>query len=196
MHRIVDRIIQYCISEDLVTQEDVPWFRYGLERRISSIIVGIPFLILAVVISGFFSASSFFITYFIIRKYLGGYHAKTVWGCLFCSLLMELLFLGVLSHFLFTSVLFVVLILCTLAILFLAPYNHPNLHLTAEEKKICRQKCILRFCVVLLADMFFFIIGMREIANGCTIGIAMATALLCMGYINDWRNISHGKEPN
>lgn len=139
MQKLVDRITRYCIDEELIKSEDAPWFKYVLAKRISTIFVGIPFLILAFVISNFLSAISFFATYFFVRKYIGGFHAKTVWGCLSFSLLMELVFLGVLPYLITTPVLLGMLGISVLAILKLAPYNHPNLHLTHEEKKACRK---------------------------------------------------------
>lgn len=194
MALIINKIIKYCVHEKLIRIEDVPWFQYSLEKLISTAIVGIPFFILAVVTSDFLCAISFFITYFFIKKYTGGYHAKTLWGCMSLSLLLELLFLGLLSRFLTTLVNIVLLLLCTFAIAKIAPYNHPNLHLTPAEKISCRQKVRKRLYLILLVNAISCWIGIAEISNGCTIGIAMATTLLCMGYIKDWRNTHHGKE--
>ena len=188
MRRIIDKIIHYYVSEEIVAQEHIPWLQYGLERKISTIIVGIPFFVLALLATDFLTAISFFATYFLIKKYLGGYHAKTIWGCLVLSLFLELLFLVVLSHYLFIPFSFIILILCTLTILILAPYNHPNLHLTSEEIKGCQKKVRLRLCFILIVAAISHLVGIREITKGCTISIAMATALLCLGYINDWRN--------
>lgn len=196
MPKLVDSAIQYCVSSDYITQEDIPWFRYCLEKRISTIIVGVPFFVLALIMSNFLCAISFFVTYFFIKKYMGGYHAQTMWGCLGFSLLMELLFLGFLPHLLNATLFFVLWALCTLLILKLAPYNHPNLHLTVEELAGCQKKVRLRLCFVVMVAIISHLVGIREIANGCTIGIAMATALLCLAYINNWRITHNGKERN
>ena len=187
MLKITNKITTYCVREKIVKQEDVLWFQYSLEKKFTTIIIGIPFFILALVISNLLYAISFFGTYFYIKKYLGGYHAKTIWGCLVLSLLFELLFLGIISHFLHEPISFILLTVCTLAILILAPYNHPNLHLTLEEAKMCHKKSILRLFSILMIIIVSFIAGFDAVSNGCTIGIAMATALLCLGYINDWR---------
>lgn len=196
MPKFVERTVQYCVSADFISQEDAPWFRYCLEKRISTIIVGVPFFILALIMSNFLCAISFFSTYFFIKKYLGGYHAQTMWGCLGFSLLMELLFLGFLPHFMNAIVFFLLWVLCILLILKLAPYNHPNLHLTHKEVEGCRKKVRQRLCFILVVTIIMCLAGIGEIASGCTIGIAMATALLCMGYINNWRNTHNGTECN
>lgn len=196
MQKLVDTITRYCIDEELIKSEEAPWFRYVLAKKISTILVGIPFLILAFAISNFLSAISFFATYFFVRKYIGGFHAKTVLGCLSFSLLMELVFLGVLPYLITTPVLLGILGISVLAILTLAPYNHPNLHLTHEEKKACRKRGCKRICAASFIGAVACLTGYREIANGCTIGIAMATSLLCLGYIHDWRNTLYEKQKN
>lgn len=196
MQKLVDRITSYCLNEELIRPEETPWFRYGLEKKLTTIIVGIPFLIIAFTISTFLCAISFFTTYFFIRKYVGGYHAKNVWGCLAFSLLLELVFLGVLPHLLTTPVILGVLGISFFVVLRLAPYNHPNMHLSSEEIKCCRKRGLLRICLSVLVGVVACLVGIREIANGCTIGIVMATTLLCLGYITDWRNMHSGKKYN
>ena len=78
MEWLVDGIARYCVKEGMLTSQDISWFKYGLEKRISTILVGIPFLIIAFMLSDFLCAISFFITYFFVRKYLGGYSVITI----------------------------------------------------------------------------------------------------------------------
>ncbi len=188
MQNFVDRITKYCVNEKIVSPEDVPWLKYGLEKRISTIIVGVPFFIIAFTISNFLCAFSFFFTYFYVRKHIGGYHAKTIWGCLTFSLLLEFIFLGMLPYLLTTPVLLGVLGISVFFTFKLAPYNHPNLHLSHEEITACQKRGHQRVCVASLIGAIACLAGFRDVANGCTIGIAMVTTLLCLGYINDWRN--------
>lgn len=98
MQKLIDKLTDYCVKEAFIKPEEVLWFKYGLEKRLSTIIVGIPFLIIAFLISDFLCAISFFATYFFVRKYIGGYHAKTVYGCIIFSLTVELVFLIVVRY--------------------------------------------------------------------------------------------------
>lgn len=194
MHKFVDAITKYCIDEGIVKVDDAPWLKYGLEKRIATLVVGIPFFILALTISDFSCSISFFFTYFFVKKYIGGYHAKTIWGCLLFSLLMELAFLMILPRLLTTPTLLVILVGSVLSILKLAPYNHPNLHLTQEEVKACQERGHQRIYISALVTVVAWFTGIREIAKGCAIGIVMASALLCLGYINDWRNAQYERK--
>lgn len=196
MQKLVNKVANYCVNKELIRAEDIPWFVYGLESRIATIIVGIPFLILAFAISTPTSAFFFFVSYFFVRRYIGGYHAKTVWGCIIFSLLAELVFLIGLPHLLNTQISLIILCISILIVYKLAPYNHPNIHFSSDEIVSCRKKGLNRVCIASLVTLMAHIAGNSEIANGCTIGIAMAATLLCLGYINDWRNSYHEKRQN
>ena len=196
MQKLVNRIIQYCVNEQLVHAEDIPWFRYGLEKRIATIVVGIPFLIISFFVAPPTRAISFFATYFFVRRYIGGYHAKTVQGCIVFSLLIELVFLGGLPYLLNARGYLVILIISLAAVLALAPHNHPNMHFSSDEIDLCRKKGHQRVCLASLVAAIAYWAGKKEIANGCTIGITMAATLLCLGYIQNWRNVPYEKQHN
>lgn len=193
MRKLIGTITNYCIKKDLIQPEQISWFQYGLEKKIVTLFVGIPFLVIAFAISSWLCAISFFVTYFFIRKYADGYHAKTIWGCLFFSLLVELFFIGILPKMLNMPLRFLLLSICFPAVWIFAPYNHPNMHLSVDEAKYCQKHARFRICLSTFLATVFSLTELSEIANGCTIGIAMATTLLCLGYIMNWRNIQWRK---
>lgn len=188
MRKLIGIITNYCIKNDLIQPEQVSWFQYGLEKKIVTLFVGIPFLVIALVISSWLCAISFFATYFFVRKYADGYHAKTIWGCLAFSLALEFVFIGILPRILNVPLRVLLLSICFPAVWTLAPYNHPNMHFSVAEIKYCRKRVHIRICLVTVFAAVFSLTELSEIANGCTIGIAMATALLCLGYIMNRRN--------
>ena len=196
MQKLIDKFTDYCKKEAFIKPEEASWFKYGLEKRLNTIIVGIPFLIIAFLISNFLCAISFFATYFFVRKYIGGYHAKTVLGCIVFSLMTELIFLGGLNYALNTPLAFLTIGLGTITILKFAPYNHPNMHLSPEEISACRKTGRWRICIIVLLSVTAWFCGKTEIVKGCSIGTAMAAALLCLGYIYDWRQAHHEKRTN
>lgn len=193
MRKLIGTITNYCIKKDLIQPEQISWFQYGLEKKIVTLFVGIPFLIIAFAISSWLCAISFFATYFFVRKYADGYHAKTIWGCLFFSLVVELFFIGILPKMLNMPLRFLLLSICFPAVWIFAPYNHPNMHLSVDEAKYCQKHARFRICLSTFLATVFSLTELSEIANGCTIGIAMATTLLCLGYIMNWRNIQWRK---
>lgn len=187
MHSLVVRFAQYCMEKQIIENKHFDWFVYGLEKRLSTFFLSIPFAILAIAISNAPCAISFFLSFFFLRGYIGGFHARTVLGCLIISLLSESAIFLLVYPLLSQIVILCIAIICIVCIFILSPYNHPNMHLTGEEITACRKKGRIRAFVISSVIAFTFILGLDEIAKGLTLGIALTTAMLCMGYIYDRR---------
>ena len=193
MNSLLDRMVNYILSNQVVSADKEAWLRYGLEKRIYTLLVYIPFSILAVLLAGFWTAVFFMVSFFYLRSKTNGIHAQSAIACVFGSILLELLFLGLVSPYL-NEISIVVLIAISLVIVYLlAPYNHPNMNLTSEEHIACKKISQIRatqlaFLVVLLISC-----GLIEIAKGISLGYTMASALLGLAYISDWRIIEWKK---
>ena len=187
MHSLVVRFAQRCVEKQIIENKHVDWFVYGLEKRFSTLMLSIPFVILAIAISNLPCAISFFISFFVLREYIGGFHANTVWGCLIISLLSESALFFLVYPFLSPIAVACITIVSIVYIYIRSPYNHPNMHLTDKEITACRKKGRIRAFVISSVITFTCILGLDEIAKGLTLGIALTTAMLCLGYIYDRR---------
>lgn len=188
MKFIVDTLVAFCVKNSLIDPEMKDWLRYGFEKRLSTFIVLIPFFILAVLLSAPSTALSFFVSFFSLKRCTNGFHANTIWGCLFASLLFEYLFLGVICPILNSHNAVWINIVCGIIVILLAPYNHPNIHLSKEESYILRRISRRTILLLILAVAICFLAEAVGIAKGLTAGIAMAAFLLCLAYISEWRN--------
>lgn len=183
MHSMISRFAERCVEKQIISRDQVAWFIYGLEKRLFTIVASVPFLLLAIAITGFPCAVCFFAAFFFLRKYIGGFHANSALGCLIFSLLSELVL-----FFLLYPVLNAIAVLCIVVTgivltYILAPYNHPNMHLTEEEFAACRKKSRSHIWAISALVLAAGICGLEEAAKGLTLGIALATALLCLGHI-------------
>lgn len=187
MKYFVDQLVNYCFKSDIISESQIPWFRYSIEKRLSSTICLIPFVILAVLMSNFWSAIWFIGGFCFLRSRINGYHAKTMKGCLLVSLGTEWLFMEVLYPML-TPVEATLLSFVCLGILVLAaPYNHPNMHYSTEEIYALK-KCIqCRIIILSLLFLLFNIMRFNDSIKGLATGIAMATFMLGLAYISEWR---------
>ena len=188
---LIDRLSRYCVSKNIITPEDLSWFKYGLEKRLSSLIVSIPFFILAVLLSNIYTAISFYFSFYYLRSRTNGFHSKSVWSCFILSLLCEVLFLGVLGPLINSQEAVIISIVCVAIIFVLAPYNHPNMHLSFKEVAACRISSRIRSCILLLGVLISVAVKSSALVNGFCLGIAMAACLLCLAYI-----LKGGKEAN
>lgn len=187
MEAIVEKLVSYCITNGYVDSSNEDWLRYGIEVRLVTLYVLIPFFILACFLVGPLCAIPFFASFFYLKRFTSGYHAKSPHGCLLISLLLEVFFLVIIYPMLNSVGILLFDFLCFVSIYFLAPYNHPGLHLTSEERNalVCASRRTT--IILILGDLICTYGGLASIAKGIASGIAMAAFSLCLAYIADWR---------
>lgn len=195
MLRIIDRLSEKAIKKGIIKLEQKEWFCYGIEKRLTSLAIGIPCFLLAVIVSDFWGALAFNLSFFLIRRYSNGIHANSVVKCLCCSLLCETLFLGVLYPLLNRAAVLALIALSLTAVISLAPYNHPYFHYTTEERIACKKHARIYVTVLSTIALVGLAFKMTSISKGISLGCAMAGFSLCCAYLFDRRN-SYGKQEN
>lgn len=191
-----DRFANYCIAKQIISPADRSWFKYGLEKRIYSIVVSVPFLLTAIILSDMPTAITFFISFYCLRSRTNGFHARTVWWCFALSIFFEIVFIGVIQPLISIPITLLLAIISAVFIHFLAPYNHPNMHLSPKEISICRLSSRLRASGILACILISYILGLLNMVIGFSLGLVMAACLLCLAYINEWRKTLHEKIRN
>lgn len=187
MEKVTDAITAYCMDRGIIDPADELWFHYGLEKRIMSTLCMTLMTVLAAFLSNIPTAIAYLIGYQLLRERTSGYHAKTPAKCLCLSVLMELLFLGGLYPRLCFAVIVFCNVLSVIGIFFLAPYNHPNMHLSEKEVLALRFSGRILATTMILIAVLCWVAGLRSIACGLTIAVTMTAFLLCAAYFFDWR---------
>lgn len=187
MDLLVNKMVTYCISNHFVDNEKEKWLRYGFEMRLSSLLVMIPFFALACALSDLPCAISFFTSFYCLKRFTSGYHAKSPYVCLFASLIIELFYLCFFCPLMDFGNVILTDILCAIGIFLMAPYNHPNMNLSQEECAALRSASRWAVALLSIGSILSFTIGLTQVAVGITTGISMATMLLSLAYILDRR---------
>ena len=183
MHQHIKAITEFCLAKGIIKDQDAVWFSYGLERRVTTLIVAIPFFFVASALTNILTAISYFVSYFFLRTKTNGYHAHTLIGCIALSLLVEVFFCAALYPIEGTIwIALLIAISCSLIYCF-APYVHENLPLPASAVSTCRQQA--RFRGVLLSSVALIVqlLGLTALSKGVTMGITTASCMLCIPYI-------------
>lgn len=188
MQRCINWLVDYCIAHNFIEKKMEPWLRYSIEKRVFTIIGLIPFLLLALLLTNSPMAISFIASFYSLRSCINGFHAKTIYGCLFISLATELLFLLGLCPILTLSRSIIINTICIPLILWLAPYNDSKIHFSTAEVSALKKR--IRRRILVLASIMFIsnVIMLSDIVSGLTAGIAMATFMLSLSYITKRRN--------
>ena len=195
MDKIINSIVAAFIQKEIISEEYAEWFRYSLEKRLLTVLIGIPFFIFAVFLSGIRTAVSFYFSFYFLRSRMNGYHAKSVGICLVSSLLLEFFFLGIVNSIITDSFATLLMVIVIALALILGPYNHPNMHLSKAEYAACKKSTQVRSAILSLIFLIALIMGFKQIMRGITLGSAMAGTLLSVAYIFDWRS-KHGRKRN
>lgn len=192
MGKIIDKIVERCIEKQIIDSEDSEWFRYGLEKRIVTVFVGIPFLLLAILLTDIWGAIGFMGSFFLLRSKINGYHAKTPLQCMIASVLLEFMFLSlVYPHVSIFSTLLIMAV-SVIVIFFLAPFNDPSIHLDSREVTLCKNSARIRIIILFILAGVAIALNMDGVAKGITSGSAMAVLLLCSAYVFE-RGCKNGK---
>lgn len=152
--KFVDMLINYEILDKPCREQYI----YALTLRMEQMLTYSILLVIAIITQKVLWGTVYAISFVLLRKTTGGFHAKTFAECLLGTsvtfiFILELIapFLG--KHMFAESLLLLCSVIC---IIKFAPVNHPNLALTTEEKS--RHKKWSRF--VLGLELIFAFIGM------------------------------------
>lgn len=181
--KLIDTIVNACITRGYITQDKAPWLHYALGKRITSVLGFVPLCAIGLLLVRPTTLLSFYISFYLLRSLTNGWHAKSVGICLLCSIIGEVIFLGVLSIFWNQVIGIISLGVSTIILWFFAPYNHPNMNLTenelVESKKQIRIRLVMLFIVVLglkCAQAVHWSVGIE-------LGVTMTSSTLLLAYI-------------
>lgn len=181
--KCIGSLVDMCVAKGYITQDQAPWLYYGMEKRVSTVIVSIPMLIIGSLVSSLATSIAFYISFCSLRTRTNGIHAKTLVGCLIISTLLEIIFLGYLPYILNDAVATALLITSAISIFLLAPYNHPNMDLSDEEAKACAKSAKKRLFILILLLIILHVIRLEQLATGILLGIVMVAVTLTLAYI-------------
>ncbi len=188
MHYVVDKITNYCIRRNIINEDSRIWFQYGIEKRLSTIIVAVPFFLLAILLTNFITAIAFYFSFYWLRSRINGFHAKTVGLCFAVSLLTEFLYCGVLYNMLFRWDILIHVVFSTAIIFFFAPFKQPHLNLSETDVAFCKKQARIRSLCLSAFSVILLITGCLEAAKGVVLGSSMAALMLIIPYISQKRS--------
>lgn len=181
--RISDFFAKRLIQNSIILQEDKVLYEFGVKVLIWHILHISIVVILGLVFDRFFETFFFVILYSILRKYAGGYHAKSEINCLLCSFIV-VIFANIFLDFLLdndnmiSSCLF--LIFCGI-IWKLAPVDNENRPLSSEERCLYALKCkIVLISLLILYILLLLLIPQYSMVIVTTVFIEVCG--LVLGY--------------
>lgn len=117
------------VSKNVIDGRKKSVYQYGFEVLISTISYTLIFVLVSLLTGTIPQSLLFFVGFYIVRKFCGGFHAKTYTMCHILFFLNHILFIGAYkaTEEIHGSVIVGILIICSATLIFLfAPVDHPN----------------------------------------------------------------------
>lgn len=178
--RLTDRLI----AKGNITKEDRELYIYGFFILLSHIMYFSLSAFFGLLFQCLIESLTFYIAFQFIRRYAGGYHAKTETRCEILStlsLLVCIAIIKVIKTYNFQTLLLFVTIISAVCIFVFCPLDTPEKPLTEKEFKYFRKISwvILLVITVIIVISYFFKI--KTIFAPCCLSLILESLLLIAG---------------
>lgn len=174
------KITEFLINQNVI-QDEAEIYQYGFEQIISSVMGFIGILLISLYLDILLEGVIYSLSFYIIRKYTGGFHCKTY---LTCNLSFICIF--VIYHYinLITSSIFsiIVLLISFYFIWVLAPCDHDKKKFTGMERNLYKR--ISRGIIVIITLISIVLYSFTQtigLANFIANAIGIISILLVIG---------------
>lgn len=185
IEKISDYFAKYLTRNSMIIQHDEVIYKFGVKVlfwHVSHILI---VAILGAMMNKFCETLVFIILYSILRKYAGGYHAKSETKCLLCSLIVVII-VNVFSDFLLdkSKAFSTLLLLVSSAIIWkFAPVDNVNRQLSNKERNLYAAKTKISLIgFAILYVMLIILIPPYSMIIVTTLIIETFGVLLGLGY--------------
>lgn len=180
-------LTNYFVSKKLIPYEKMEIYNYGFKLMLSDIINFSIIMLLGVLLNRVLDGLVYLVVLCSIRRFSGGFHAKTFWLCRLSMFITFLLILTLVDFLSFitisplTSVFINIVLLLFIAVF--SPVKHPNKKLNSKQIKKNKYNAIL--VTILWTPLSVFLIYLN-ITQGITIvtTILAVVILMALGMIN------------
>ncbi|WP_294773846.1 accessory gene regulator B family protein [uncultured Eubacterium sp.] len=186
INKISSIIVEILIKHSLVENEDKELYLYGFFILLSQILYFIIVITIGILFNVIFESIIFYITFQFIRRYAGGYHAKTETRCdilstlsiLCCIVLIKLSKMyDIRIALLSASLVFAVLIFI------LCPLDTPEKPLNDKEYKYFRKISWIILSLIIIAIIVSFYFKFNIVFAPCCASLILEGVLIGTGQI-------------
>ena len=162
MEKFSSKLIEFFVSNDLIKNEDKEIYKYAVNIILSSLIHIATVMIIGLCFNLFIESLVFYFSFIAIRKFAGGYHAKTPVRCYLFSFASNIIILCLVKWLSSINTLFIFIfiifeLLCVVLILLISPLDTENNPLTGQEKKMYRMlTSIITIFIFIISLLCFF----------------------------------------
>ncbi len=133
---LAEKLLKYSLIDSDIKEN----YEYVIQVHLEQII-GFFILLTISMLCGFLGETIIFIIFFsYIRRYSGGFHVRSFYGCVFCSVITYIVYVKCLYLFLLRNMRMnmIIVAISVFIILLIGAVNHPNMHWSTREYNISK----------------------------------------------------------
>ncbi len=178
-------------SNSSANEDERELYVYGLFMFLSHFTYLVLVCVLGCLLNCVIESIIFYLAFYQIRRYAGGYHAKTEIRCEICSLLLMLLSIIAikLSCLYNLQILLFGSLIATIVIFFIAPLDTPEKPLSEKEFIFFRKKTRISLIIILLIAIISYSFEQNILFLPCSISIVTESVLIVAGKIKKRKTI-------
>ena len=190
MNTLSNYLTEKFIQRSIINPDNYEIYKTGLELILADIINFSLILIIGIISKTFTYACIYLLMFWTVRRFSGGFHAKTYAVCriVFVGTYVSIIYIGsVLSSSIFAAVICNIITIITMCLF--APVKHPNKELTNREKQANRLFALLTTLFFAIISIILIFIGRKE---GLIISLTLFAITILM-YVGMLTNTKGGK---
>lgn len=201
MERISRKLTNWLVTKKVITAEEKEVYEYGVFQMLVNVLDTVSILVLAIFFHKVFVVCCYIVCFCMLRKYAGGFHAKSVIGCYMMtvgSACLMLITIGICRMPM--AVITAVWLVSGIIILLFAPVQNRNKRLDEVERLVYRRRTII---IWILESAFMWGLYSLNFIEGAE-GILLSYVLIVISMLVELRSLAmvkrkgenYGKEQN
>ena len=185
MIKLISSKVARILCKDEKHTDNYELYEYAIYIILSSAFHMATVIVLGLVFNLLTESLVFYLSFIVIRKFAGGYHAKTPVRCYLFSFASNIIILclvkwlsSITTLFIFIFIIFE--LLCAVLILLISPLDTENNPLTGQEKKMYRMLTSIITILIFIISSLCFFKGYRNIGSSMICGVVMSALVLLM----------------
>lgn len=177
MKEMSRKITNWLVVKGVISYDEREIYEYGVFQMIMNTIDTISILILAILFHKVLVVFCYIICFCILRKYAGGYHAKSVLGCYVLTVSGALMMLLVVCFCnIPLEIMLVVWGIAGIIIVLFAPVQNRNKILDEVEHLVYRRRAIIIWILESMLMWLLYSLDFQEVVKG----ILVSNIIICI----------------
>lgn len=185
MIKLISSKVARILCKDEKHTDNYELYEYAIYIILSSAFHMATVIVLGLVFNLLTESLVFYLSFIVIRKFAGGYHAKTPVRCYLFSFASNIIILCLVKWLSSINTLFIFIfiifeLLCVVLILLISPLDTENNPLNGQEKKMYRMLTSIITILIFIISSLCFFKGYRNIGSSMICGAVMSALVLLM----------------